>query len=108
MGYESAFQFDDLSLHSELQAYIWTSDSGQFSFHFSSVFPKLATGIIWEALNGNDGANIGFNEHAKRHSVAPRRPWSDSPSVVWLKTCSKLIMKVAVPHSNPADSGGHS
>jgi len=73
LGYESAFQFDDLSLHSELQAYICTSGNGQFSFHFSSAFPELATGKIPEALNGNDGANIGFTVPAKRHSVAPKK-----------------------------------
>jgi hypothetical protein len=43
------------------------------SYHFSSVFPKLVTGIIWETLNGNDGANIGFTVPAKRHSVAPKK-----------------------------------
>ena len=73
MGYVPAFQFDDLSLHSELQAYIYTNDGAQFNFHFSSVFPKLATGIIWETLNGTDGANIGFTVPAKRYSVAPKK-----------------------------------
>jgi hypothetical protein len=73
LGYVLAFQFDDLSLHSELQAYICTSDSAELNFHFSSVFPKLATGIIWEALNGTDGANMGFTVPAKRHSVAPKK-----------------------------------
>jgi hypothetical protein len=68
LGYVPAFQFDKLSLHSELEAY-----SAQFNFHFSIGFPKLATGIIWAALNGTDGANIGFTVPTKRHAVAPKK-----------------------------------
>jgi hypothetical protein len=56
-------------------------------FRFSSVFPKLATGIISEALNGNDGANIGFTVPAKRHSVAPKK------TVVWFPL-SGLVEKL--------------
>jgi hypothetical protein len=64
-----------------------TSDSAQFNFHFSSVFPKLATGVICEALNGTDGANIGFTVSAKRHSVAPKK------TVIWFPL-SGLVEKL--------------